>query len=153
MYIAATDGMFRKSTSTLATTPSVPALNALIVAFRGRSHICRGVSNNSFSATISAGTSKRPRPNDPATANSRGTKMKEHDVLDPASAAEAEMAAAAHQCLVAALDRSKAEHIKVILDFAESEPGRMRLSWNSLRERCDSLLKCSGKWRSASPCY
>lgn len=50
--------------------------------------------------------------------------MKEHDVLDPASAAEAEMAAAAHQCLVAALDHSKAEHIKVILDFAESEPGK-----------------------------
>lgn len=50
--------------------------------------------------------------------------MKEHDVLDPASAAEAEMAAVAHQCLVAALDHSKAEHIKVILDFAEGESGK-----------------------------
>ena len=43
--------------------------------------------------------------------------MKEHDVLDTASAAEAEMAAVAHQCLVSALDHSKADHIKVILDL------------------------------------
>lgn len=50
--------------------------------------------------------------------------MSEHHVLDPASAAEAEMAAVAHQCLVAALDHSKADHIKVILKLAEAEAGR-----------------------------
>ena len=37
-------------------------------------------------------------------------------VLDPASEEEAEMAAAARVCLVAALDHSKAEHIKVTID-------------------------------------
>jgi excisionase family DNA binding protein len=50
--------------------------------------------------------------------------MSEHHVLDPASAAEAEMAAVAHQCLVAALDHPKADHIKVILKLAEAETGR-----------------------------
>jgi excisionase family DNA binding protein len=50
--------------------------------------------------------------------------MKDHDVLDTASAAEAEMAAVAHQCLVAALDHSKADHIKVILDLAEDDGGK-----------------------------
>lgn len=37
-------------------------------------------------------------------------------VLDPASAAEAEMAATARACLMAALDHSKAEQIKVTID-------------------------------------
>ena len=37
--------------------------------------------------------------------------MKEQEILDPASEAKAEMAAVAHQCLVAALDHSKADHI------------------------------------------
>ena len=44
--------------------------------------------------------------------------MQEPEVLDPANAAEAEMAAVAHQCLVMALDHSKADHIKVILDIS-----------------------------------
>ena len=43
--------------------------------------------------------------------------MKDQEVLDPANEAEAEMAAVAHQCLVTALDRSKADHIEVILDL------------------------------------
>jgi excisionase family DNA binding protein len=47
--------------------------------------------------------------------------MNEHDVLDPASAAEAEMAAVAHQCLVSALDHSNADHIKMILDLSGSD--------------------------------
>ena len=42
--------------------------------------------------------------------------MKEQEILDPASEAEAEMASVAHQCLVAALDHSHADHIEVILD-------------------------------------
>ncbi|MBY0408976.1 MAG: helix-turn-helix domain-containing protein [Burkholderiaceae bacterium] len=42
--------------------------------------------------------------------------MKDQEVLDPASAAEAEMAAVAHQCLMAALDHSNAAHINLILD-------------------------------------
>ena len=37
-------------------------------------------------------------------------------VLDPASEAEAEMAATARACIVAALDHSKAEHIKVTIN-------------------------------------
>lgn len=42
--------------------------------------------------------------------------MKNPEVLAPASATEAEMAAVAHQCLVAALDHSNADHIHIILD-------------------------------------
>ena len=42
--------------------------------------------------------------------------MKDQEVLDPANAAEAEMAAVAHQCLVTALDHSNADHINLILD-------------------------------------
>ncbi len=42
--------------------------------------------------------------------------MKDQEVLDPANAAEAEMAAVAHQCLVTALDHSNATHINIILD-------------------------------------
>ncbi len=41
--------------------------------------------------------------------------MKDQEVLDPANAAEAEMAAVAHQCLVTALDHSNATHINIIL--------------------------------------
>ena len=44
--------------------------------------------------------------------------VKDQEVLDPANEAEAEMAAVAHQCLVAALDHSKADHIEVILDVS-----------------------------------
>ncbi|MEO6853948.1 MAG: helix-turn-helix domain-containing protein [Rhodoferax sp.] len=43
--------------------------------------------------------------------------MKNQEVLDPASDAEAVMAAVAHQCLIAALDHSKADHINIILDM------------------------------------
>jgi excisionase family DNA binding protein len=49
--------------------------------------------------------------------------MKDQDVLDPADAAEAEMAAIAHQCLVTALDHSNADHIDLILDMStEGDP-------------------------------
>ena len=50
--------------------------------------------------------------------------MKEQDVLDPASAAEAEMAAVAHRCLVAALDHSNAQHIKLILELPDEGQAR-----------------------------
>ncbi|VWX60078.1 DNA binding domain-containing protein, excisionase family [Burkholderiales bacterium 8X] len=39
------------------------------------------------------------------------------EVLEPATEEEAEMAAVAHQCLVLALDHSKADHIDVTLDL------------------------------------
>ncbi len=42
--------------------------------------------------------------------------MKAQKILEAASDAEAEMASVAHQCLVAALDHSKAEHIEIIVD-------------------------------------
>jgi excisionase family DNA binding protein len=50
--------------------------------------------------------------------------MQEHDVLDPASAAEAEMAAVAHQCLVSALDHSKADLIRVTLNVEDGDAGK-----------------------------
>jgi excisionase family DNA binding protein len=50
--------------------------------------------------------------------------MKAQEILDPASEAEAEMAAIAHQCLVAALDHSKADHIEVILDVGAEGDAR-----------------------------
>ncbi|CAN7722059.1 helix-turn-helix domain-containing protein [Variovorax sp. LjRoot84] len=42
------------------------------------------------------------------------------EVLEPATQAEAEMAAAAHQRLVMALDHSKADHIDVTLDLDDA---------------------------------
>lgn len=42
--------------------------------------------------------------------------MKDQEVLDSANAAEAEMAAVAHQCLVMALDHSHADHIDITLN-------------------------------------
>lgn len=42
-------------------------------------------------------------------------------VLDPASETEAEMAGAARACLVAALDHSKAETIKLTIEIPEAE--------------------------------
>lgn len=42
--------------------------------------------------------------------------MKSQKVLEPVTEAEAEMASVAHQCLVAALDHSNAEHIEIIVD-------------------------------------
>jgi len=41
------------------------------------------------------------------------------DILEPANEAEAEMARVAHDCLVAALDHSKAQHIEITLDLSE----------------------------------
>ena len=70
--------------------------------------------------------------------------MKDQEVLDPANEAEAEMAAVAHQCLVTALDHSKAEHIEVILDLGEEgDTGRetpvLRLPPRALRFFADVL--------------
>ncbi len=42
-------------------------------------------------------------------------------ILDPASEAEAEMAGAARACLIAALDHSKAETIKVTIELADGK--------------------------------
>ncbi len=42
--------------------------------------------------------------------------MAAQEVLDPANATEAEMAAVAHQYLVTALDHFNADHINLILD-------------------------------------
>lgn len=44
-------------------------------------------------------------------------------VLDPASEMEAEMAGAATACLVAALDHSKAEAVKVTIEFDDGADG------------------------------
>ena len=44
-------------------------------------------------------------------------------ILDPASEAEAEMAGAARTCLVAALDHSNAETIKVTIEVPDGEGG------------------------------
>ena len=57
--------------------------------------------------------------------------MQEHDVLDPASAAEAEMAAVAHQCLVSALDHSKADLIRVTLNVEDGDAGKACLLYTS----------------------
>ena len=62
-------------------------------------------------------------------------------VLDPASAAEAELAGAARACLVAALDHSKAETIKVTLeaDAEGKEPPVLLLPPRALRVLADIL--------------
>jgi len=70
--------------------------------------------------------------------------MKDQEVLDPANQAEAEMAAVAHQCLVTALDHSKADHIEVILDLrADGEAGHetpvLKLPPRALRFFADVL--------------
>lgn len=70
--------------------------------------------------------------------------MKDPEVLDPADAAEAEMAAVAHQCLVTALDHSKADHISVILDVSTAnDPGHetpvLKLPPRALRFFADVL--------------
>jgi excisionase family DNA binding protein len=70
--------------------------------------------------------------------------MKDQEVLDPASQAEAEMAAVAHQCLVTALDHSKADHIEVILDLGvDGEAGHetpvLKLPPRALRFFADVL--------------
>ncbi|BCO29784.1 hypothetical protein MIZ03_4708 [Rhodoferax lithotrophicus] len=50
--------------------------------------------------------------------------MKDQEVLDPTNDAEADMAAIALQCLTAALDHSKADHINIILDVSEEGEAR-----------------------------
>lgn len=63
--------------------------------------------------------------------------MKAQKILEPASAAEAEMASVAHDCLVAALDHSKADHIEIIVDVAGEDGSHMvptlKLPPNALR--------------------
>ena len=53
--------------------------------------------------------------------------MKEQEVLDPANEAEAEMAAVARQCLMAALDHSKADKIQLILNVEGAGASRKNL--------------------------
>lgn len=70
--------------------------------------------------------------------------MKAQEILDPSNEAEAEMAAIAHQCLVAALDHSKADHIEVILDVgaegdARHETPVLKLPPRALRFFADVL--------------
>ena len=63
-------------------------------------------------------------------------------ILDPASEAEAEMAGAATRCLVAALDHSKAEAIKVTIELdgdTQGEPPVLLLPPRALRFFADVL--------------
>ena len=62
-------------------------------------------------------------------------------ILDPASEAEAEMAGAATACLVAALDHSKAETIKVTIEVEDGggEPPVLHLPPRALRFFADVL--------------
>jgi excisionase family DNA binding protein len=66
--------------------------------------------------------------------------MSQH-VLDPANEAEAEMAATARACLVAALDHSKAERIKVTINTGEggAEIPELHLPPRALRFFADVL--------------
>jgi excisionase family DNA binding protein len=68
--------------------------------------------------------------------------MKNQEVLDPASDAEADMAAVAHQCLMAALDHSTADHINIILDMGgatKDETPVLKLPPRALRFFADVL--------------
>ncbi|WP_423459912.1 hypothetical protein [Ottowia sp. VDI28] len=76
--------------------------------------------------------------------------MKAHDVLDQPSVAEAEMARVAHNCLVAALDHSNAEVIKVTIEGGERLKIILPQFWSFHLEHFDSLPTCCGKWESAS---
>lgn len=62
-------------------------------------------------------------------------------ILDPASEAEAEMAGAATACLVAALDHSKADTIKVTIEVEEGggEPPVLHVPPRALRFFADVL--------------
>ena len=69
--------------------------------------------------------------------------MKLQKVLAPASAEEAEMASVAHDCLVAALDHSRADYVELIVDVSDAD-GRhaapvLRLPPNALRFFADIL--------------
>ncbi|MDD5479379.1 helix-turn-helix domain-containing protein [Rhodoferax sp.] len=70
--------------------------------------------------------------------------MKDQEVLDPANDAEADMAAIAHQCLMTALDHSRADHINIILDVgaegnAKYETPVLKLPPRALRFFADVL--------------
>jgi hypothetical protein len=73
--------------------------------------------------------------------------MKTQEILDPANEAEAEMAAVAHQCLVAARDHSKADYIEVILAVGR----RRRQARNACLETDDTrdgqLPQCVASFR------
>jgi excisionase family DNA binding protein len=60
-------------------------------------------------------------------------------ILDPASEAEAEMAGAARACLVAALDHSKAEVIKVTIEINGGKAPVLHLPPRALRFFADVL--------------
>jgi excisionase family DNA binding protein len=60
-------------------------------------------------------------------------------ILDPASEAEAEMAGAARACLVAALDHSKADSIKVTIEVNGGEAPVLVLPPRALRFFADVL--------------
>jgi excisionase family DNA binding protein len=68
--------------------------------------------------------------------------MNQH-VLDPANEAEAQMAATARACIVAALDHSKAERIKVTINTGDAEGAISELSLppKALRFFADVLLQ------------
>lgn len=67
--------------------------------------------------------------------------MTQQQVLEPANEAEAEMAAAATACLVKALDHSKADHVKVTLEFddGEGKPPILHVPPRALRFLADVL--------------
>lgn len=68
--------------------------------------------------------------------------MKVLDALSSANAEEAEMAATAYKCLVAALDHSKAQHIEVKVDLmlgGEDDVPTLRLPPKALRFLADVL--------------
>ena len=80
--------------------------------------------------------------------------MKTQEILDPANEAEAEMAAVAHQCLIAALDHSKANHIEIILDVSAKDDARHETPVLKLPPRALRFLPtCCARWPSASRCY
>ncbi|UUZ72203.1 helix-turn-helix domain-containing protein [Polaromonas sp. P1(28)-8] len=68
--------------------------------------------------------------------------MRDQEVLDPASEAEAEMAAVAHQCLVTALDHSKADQIEVILELPPDGDHRHETPVLKLPPRAAVLCRC-----------
>ena len=70
--------------------------------------------------------------------------MSAQGILDPANAAEAEMAALAHQCLVTTLDHSNANHINLILDVGTDGDEKhktpvLRLSFSTSANGCHTL--------------
>ena len=79
--------------------------------------------------------------------------MKNRGTLDSANAAEAEMAAVAHQCLVTALDHSNADHINIILDVGTDGAEKHETPVLKLPPRAMRFLPtCCDKWPNKSPC-